>query len=168
MEKSKQEQYEQYDESEWDKIIFNSVTNSYIVVHKQHGQRERDGNLQIAHRLLLLGYSVELLPIIENEKTPDSRLNDTLWEFKMTSGSISSIQSRLREGKEQCPRILLALPERFILGDILRGIISAINADKNGKIEIIGLLIDHELVEMKRIDIEKRRFTKLNQYLSTP
>jgi hypothetical protein len=168
MEKNKREWYEQYDESEWDKVIFNSINNSYIVVHKQHGSREREGNLQIAHRLLLLGYSVELLPLVDNEKTPDSRLNDILWEFKMTSGSISSIQSRLREGKEQCSNILLALPERFILGDILRGIISAINSDKTGKIEIVGLLFDYELVEMKRIEIEKRQFSKLNHYLSSP
>lgn len=141
MEKSKQEAYEQYDESEWDKIIFNQIANSYIVIHKQHGSREREGNLYIAQRLVVLGYSVELLPIIDNEKTPDSRLNGVYWEFKMTSGSISSVQNRLREGKEQCSRIVLALPERFVLGDILRGIISAINADKSSKIEIVGLII---------------------------
>ena len=162
MEKSKQEQYDQYDESEWDKIVFNQVLNSYIVIHKQHGSREREGNLHIAKRLVALGYSVELLPIIEHEKTPDSCLNDVFWEFKMTSGSISSIQNRLREGKEQSSRILLALPERFVLGDVLRGIISAINADRNRKIEGVGLLFRHELITLERMDIENEIFQKLS------
>ena len=168
MEKSKQEQYDQYDESEWDKIVFNQVLNSYIVIHKQHGSREREGNLHIAKRLVALGYSVELLPIIEHEKTPDSCLNDVFWEFKMTSGSISSIQNRLREGKEQSSRILLALPERFVLGDVLRGIISAINADRNRKIEGVGLLFRHELITLERMDIEKRDFSKIEHYLDMP
>jgi hypothetical protein len=156
-----QQRYAQFAPKEWDKIAFNELTDSYIVVHKQHGFHEREGNLRIAKRLVLLGYSVELLPNIENEKSFDAYVNGESWEFKTTNGSKGSIQGRLRDGKEQCHKIMLVLPSEIILREIIDGMNSAINMDKSEKIVAIGLLFETALVVLSRDEILNNQFDKL-------
>jgi hypothetical protein len=155
------QRYAQFVPNEWDKIAFNEQTDSYIVVHKKHGFHEREGNLRIAKRLVLLGYSVELLPNIENEKSFDAYVNGESWEFKTTNGSKGSIQGRLRDGKEQCDKIMLVLPSEIILREIIDGMNSAINMDRSNKIAAIGLLFETALVVLSRGEILSNEFDKL-------
>jgi Contact-dependent growth inhibition CdiA C-terminal domain len=155
------ERFIQFDSNEWDKVVFNEITDSYIVVHKKHGFHEREGNLLIARRLIKLGYSVELLPNIENEKSFDAYMNGEGWEFKTTNGSKGSIQGRLRDGKEQCDKILLVLPMDIVLREIIDGINSAINMDRSRKITSIGLLFETALVVLSREEILESQFEKL-------
>jgi Contact-dependent growth inhibition CdiA C-terminal domain len=158
------QRYVQLDPKEWDKIVFNETTDSYIVIHKQHGFHEREGNLLIARRLIKLGYSVELLPNIENEKSFDAYMNGEGWEFKTTNGSKGSIQGRLRDGKEQCDKILLVLPTEFVLREIIDGTSSAINMDKKKKITCVGLLFDNAVIFLNRDEIEESKFDKLQAF----
>lgn len=158
------QRYVQFDPKEWDKIIFHEITDSYIVIHKKHGFHEREGNLRIARRLIKLGYSVELLPNIENEKSFDAYMNGEGWEFKTTNGSKGSIQGRLRDGKEQCDKILLVLPTEFVLREIIDGTSSAINMDKKRKIASVGLLFENALIILNRDEIEESQFDKLQMF----
>ena len=158
------QRYAQFNTKEWHKIEFNTVTDSYIVIHKEHGFHEREGNLRIARRLIKLGYSVELLPNFENEKSFDAYMNGEAWEFKTTNGSKGSIQGRLRDGKEQCGNILLVLPMEFLLREIIDGISSATNMDRNNKIAAVGLLFESALIILSREEIKESKFDKLEMF----
>jgi hypothetical protein len=104
---------------------------------------------------------VELLPNIENEKSFDAYMNGEGWEFKTTNGSKGSIQGRLRDGKEQCDKILLVLPKDIVLREIIDGINSAVNMDKSRKITSIGLLFETALVVLHREEVLESQFDKL-------
>ncbi|MBL7814821.1 MAG: hypothetical protein JNL70_07420 [Saprospiraceae bacterium] len=164
MKKTNKQKYEAYDEADWEKAYFDEQTQGFVVIHNLHGKGERSGNFQIAQRLAILGFMVELLPV-SPQTSVDSCIDEEFWEFKTTSGSVSSVQTRLREGKEQSDKILLSFPKERPLGDILRGIISSINMDKSRKIQTVGLLFDKELVRWTRSEILKRDFKKLKPYL---
>jgi Contact-dependent growth inhibition CdiA C-terminal domain len=155
MSKTNKQHYDEYDETIWEKILFDNLSNGYVVIHKQHGKHEREGNL---------GYRVELLAVFAAVLSPDATINAITWEFKTTSGSYSSIQNRLRDGKEQCENILLALPTEFIIGDTLRGILSAINVDRDRKIQTVGLLFDYEIIFLNRSEIKQKDYSKLSHY----
>ena len=159
------QRYAQFDPKIWNKIDFNETTDSYIVIHKKHGFYEREGNLRIARRLVLLGYSVELLENIENEKSFDAYMNGESWEFKTTNGSKGSIQGRLRDGKEQCDRILLVLPTEFTLLDVIRGIFSAITMDRQEKISAVGLLFETKFVRLSKQEIIEKSLSELEAFL---
>jgi hypothetical protein len=158
------QRYAQFNSKEWHKIEFNDATDSYIVIHKKHGFHEREGNLRIVRRLIKLGYSVELMPIIENEKSFDAYMNGESWEFKTTNGSKGSIQGRLRDGKEQCDKILLVLPTEFVLREIIDGVSSATNMDKKNKIASVGLLFENALIILTRDEIKESQFNKLEAF----
>ncbi len=159
------QRYTQFDPKIWDKIGFNETTDSYIVIHKKHGSLEREGNLRIAKRLVLLGYSVELLENIENEKSFDAYMNGEGWEFKTTNGSKGSIQGRLRDGKEQCDRVLLVLPTEFTLREVIRGVSSAVSMDKQKKIKEVGLLFETIFIRLTRQEIRDNNLEKLSPFL---
>jgi hypothetical protein len=88
-------------------------------------------------------------------------MNGESWEFKTTNGSKGSIQGRLRDGKEQCDKILLVLPIDIVLREIIDGMNSAINMDKSKKITSIGLLFETALVILGREEILENQFDKL-------
>ena len=163
MKKTNKTRYAVYDEADWEKVYFDEQTKGFVVIHKGHGKGERVGNFAIAKRLANLGFMVELLPISAG-KSVDSCINEEFWEFKMTSGSMSSVQSRLREGKFQCEKILLVPSPTFQIGELLRGVISAVNVDKARQIQEVGLLIENEFIRLLRGEILKRDFTKLEHY----
>ena len=110
MNKTNKERYEEYDEMIWQKIVFDEDSKGYVVIHIAHGKHEREGNLKIAFRLAQSGFRVELLAVSPDNLSPDATVNDVIWEFKSSLGSYSSVQSRLRDGKEQSSSILLLLP----------------------------------------------------------
>ena len=159
------QRYAQFDPRIWYKMGFNETTDSYIVIHRKHGCLERKSNLQIARRLVLLGYSVELLENIENEKSFDAYMNGEGWEFKTTNGSKGSIQGRLRDGKEQCDRILLVLPTEFTLREVIRGVSSAVSMDKKRKIKEVGLLFETIFIRLTRLEIVENNLEKLRPFL---
>lgn len=108
------------------------------------------------------GERIELLPHLfgEHLKSADANRNDETWEWKTTNGSYTSVQNRLRVGSHQCGRILSVLPDTFENSDVLRGIISAINSDKNKRIIQITLLLpSNKLVTFSRESVGRRDFT---------
>jgi hypothetical protein len=167
MKKTNKTRYEAYDSSDWEKAFFDEQTHGFVVIHRLHGKQERAGNLKIAMQLVTFGYAIELLPVA-TEKSYDSHIDDEAWEFKTTLGSSTSVQKRLRVGREQCENILLVVPERFILREILRGIISAVNMDREKMIQVIGLIFTEKLeigiIKLTRNEIKNRNFTKLSVF----
>lgn len=166
MKKTNRQKYEGYDDENWEKAFFDETSFGFVVIHMRHGRGERKGNFQIAKRLALLGFMVELLPV-SPQISVDSCINEEFWEFKTTSGTVSSVQTRLREGKYQSDKILLVFPKGPPLGDILRGIISSINMDKSRRIQTVGLLFDTQLVCWTRSEILKRDFKKFTPYFDS-
>jgi hypothetical protein len=152
--------FDAYDEN-WHKLFFDTQTMGYLVAHKKHGLREFPQNMQVGLRLARMGECVELLPDTPQVPSVDATRNNEVWEIKMTNGTANSVQKRLTKGKTQSKCILLVLPEFFEDADLLRGIISAINNDKDKNIEKIDLLFfDDRLVQLNRYDIQKRDFKK--------
>jgi hypothetical protein len=154
--------YESYDEN-WRRIYFNSESQGFVVAHKKHGKDELPSNRALGIRLAkYFGERIELLPRLfgEHQKSADANRNDETWEWKMTNGSYTSVQNRLRVGSHQCGRILLVLPDLFENSDILRGIISAVNSDKKKRIVQITLLLpNNNLVTFSRESVGQRDFT---------
>ena len=153
--------YESYDE-DWRRLYFNDDSQGFVVAHKQHGKGELPSNRAVAIRLAkYFGERIELLPNLSDKhvKVADANRNDVTWEWKMTNGSYTSVQKRLRVGSHQCGRILLILPDCFENSDILRGIISAVNSDKSKRIVQIALFLSsNRLVNLSRESIGKRDF----------
>jgi hypothetical protein len=135
--------YNNYDDS-WQKIYFDSISQGFVVAHCEHGKDELPVNCAIAVRLAkYFGERIELLPNsnLHGVKSADATRNGEIWEWKTTNGSYTSVQKRIRVGSLQSCNILLIIPEYFDEADILRGMMSAINSDKNKLIESIDLLL---------------------------
>jgi hypothetical protein len=154
--------YESYDDN-WRRLYFNNDSQGFVVAHKKHGKEELPSNRAVGIRLAkYFGEKIELLPQLfgEHLKSADANRNDEIWEWKTTNGSYTSVQKRLRVGSHQCGRILLVLPETFENSDVLRGIISAVNSDKNKRIIQITLFLpNNKLVDLTRDMVGKRDFT---------
>jgi hypothetical protein len=154
--------YDNYDEN-WRRLYFNRESQGFVVPHKKHGRDELPSNRAVAIRLAkYFGEKIELLPQLfgEHLKSADANRNNEMWEWKMTNGSYTSVQKRLCIGSHQSGRILLVLPEIFENSDVLRGIISAVNSDKNKRIVEISLLLpNNKLVTFSRESVGKRDFT---------
>lgn len=161
MSKTNKERYDDYDEATWTKIAFDSNTQGYVVVHQHHGKGELAVNLPIALQLTQLGFRVELLAEIKVRQSADAAVDDEIWEFKKVVGTLRSVQNRLREGKKQSDKVLVALPVDYEIGVILRGIISAINVDKAQELKFVGVLFFSEFIVLTRLEIHLRDFKKL-------
>ncbi|MBL7815260.1 MAG: hypothetical protein JNL70_09625 [Saprospiraceae bacterium] len=161
MSKTNRSIFDEYDETIWTKIQFNENSNGYVVVHQHHGKGELVVNLPIALKLAEWGFCVELLAELKTMQTADSTLNGEFWEFKTVVGTTRSVQNRLREGKKQSDKVLLVLPSDYEIGEILRGIISAINVDKSQELKMVGLLTEFEFIVLSRLEIHRRDFSKL-------
>jgi hypothetical protein len=154
--------YDSYDEN-WRRLYFDTTSQGFVVAHKEHGKDELPLNCAVAIRLAkYFGERIELLPCLfgEHLRSADANRNGETWEWKTTNGSYTSVQKRLRVGSHQCGRILLVLPDSFEHSDVLRGIISAVNSDKNKRIvQICLFLSNNKIVNLSREAIGKRDFT---------
>jgi hypothetical protein len=151
--------FEETDTNVFDKIAYNDTSGGAVIRHKKHGKNEIQGNTDIAVRIAAIeGSFIELLPADGQGVNPDSMRNGILWEFKKTTGSKGSVQTRLREGKEQCSRILLALPDEFNKSDLIKGMTSAIYMDAAAKIKQVELLWKNKIYSMSRQDIIEGKF----------
>jgi hypothetical protein len=159
--------FEAYESVEWQQIYFDSDTEGFVVLNHKHGKSETKANLQTALRLAKQGKTIELLPAYGVAISADAYINDEIWELKITNGSRSSIQNRLRKGKKQARNTLLELQSKeFEWADIIGGMISSVNTDAKGYIQKIALLLpDSVYLEFSRQDIEKREFQKISNYL---
>ncbi len=121
--------------------------------------RELAQNVQVGLRLARLGECIELLPDTPNITSADARRNNDIWEIKMTNGSETSIQNRIRKGKFQAKNIFLVFPEFFDEAEVIRALINAVNVDKNVKISVLHLFfINSKIAVLTRDDIRFRRF----------
>jgi Contact-dependent growth inhibition CdiA C-terminal domain len=159
--------FEAYESVEWQQIYFDVKTEGYVVLNHKHGKYESKANLQTALRLAKQGKTVELLPAYGIVMSADAFIDDEIWELKTTNGSRSSIQNRLRKGKKQARNTLLEIQnEDFDWDDIILGIISIVNTDKDNSLQKIALLLPNSaFLEFSREDILKRRFEKITPYL---
>lgn len=158
--------YQNYD-GNYRKVFFDQSTGGFVVHHLNHTSHELRDNIKTAKRLAQAGEAVELLDDKIEGKSPDALVSGLLYEFKITGGSASSVQNLIRKGKNQASRILLKLPGEFIISNILRGMMRAVNVDKENRIKSITLLFpDETLIELSRKEIEERNFNSLKNYLN--
>jgi hypothetical protein len=153
--------FDAYD-AEWQKYFYNEDSNGFVVVHEHHGKGELKVNLPIALQLAKLGFRVELLVETKVGQSADATIDAQVWEFKTVVGTLRSVQNRLREGKKQSDKVLIAVPVVYEIGEILRGIISAINVDKAQELAWVGVLIKEEFIVLSRLEIHRRDFKKIS------
>ena len=111
--------------------------NGKVKVHKDHGKNEKKENKEIAKYLAnKYGYEIDLLPIIEGKKSPDS-YNHTLkknQEYKVNSiATKSSIDNLIREGKKQADSLVIRLDSDISLGDLKDAITDRLRRAENIK-----------------------------------
>jgi hypothetical protein len=161
-------QFEAYESIEWKQIYFNSKTEGFVVLNHKHGGHETKANLKTALRLAKQGKRIELLPAHGTELSADAFIDDEIWELKVTNGSRSSIQNRLRKGKKQARNTLLDIQNKdFEWSDVIGGIISSVNMDSHLYIQKIALLLpDDSYLEFTREEIKKRDLQKIANYLN--
>ncbi len=153
--------YDAYNE-DWRRIYFDEMSQGSVVAHVEHGRDELGLNTDIAIRLAKhFGECIELLPNINlhRVKSADATRNGEVWEWKKVIGTSTSVQSRLRKGGTQSFKILLVLSEGFDEAEVLRGLMSAVNLDKTGRILIVDFLFPNDrLIRLERDKIRKRDF----------
>ncbi|MBK9458292.1 MAG: hypothetical protein IPN94_02360 [Sphingobacteriales bacterium] len=151
-----------YNNGEWDKKHFDSTSGGYVVVHKEHGRSEMADNLVVANQLAAMGEAIELLPVIQGQKTPDATRNGVAWEFKRIDGNIKTgVQNGIKSGKQQCSRILIVIPSEYKKEELTLAIYTAIvkNDTTNKRAQKLALLFANgNLVELTRADIESGIF----------
>ena len=161
MNSNNRELYNAYDKN-WQRVYFDETSQGFVVAHIEHGKDELAQNIEVAIRLVKrFGDCIELLPISyrKHDKSADAIRNGELWEWKTSSGSYSSVQKRLRVGSHQCGRVMLILPEFFEISYVLRGIISAVNSDRDqGLLQVAVFLPNSKLIILTREMIRKRDF----------
>ena len=154
--------YNAYDKN-WQRVYFDETSQGFVVAHRKHGRDELPQNAQVAIRLAKhFGECIELLPSVNIHQviSADSTRNGEIWEWKTTNGTTTSVQKRLRTAGTQANYILLILPPVFDESVVLRGIMSAVNCDKIGRILKIDLLLEKDkLVRLSREQIRKREFS---------
>ncbi len=158
--------YDSYPAKDWVREAFDDKTGGYVVRHaSQAGERELPANLATAKRLMEMGHAVELVENRNGEVSPDALVDGRVWEMKVTSGSANSVQFLLRTGKAQAGRVLLVVPKSATIANIIKGMMSAVNMDKDRKLVSIGLLFEpNDLVELTAEQVRKRDFALLDKY----
>lgn len=106
-----------------------------VRIHQEHGKNERKENIEIATYLAnKYGYSIDLLPIIEGEKSADS-YNRTLGikqEYKVNATpSKSSIDNLIRGAKKQADSIVLKLDSDISFGDLQHAMVNRLKRAEN-------------------------------------
>lgn len=96
--------------------------NGKVRIHRDHGKNEKKENEEIAKYLAnKYGYKIDLLPIIEGQKSADS-YNHTLkknQEYKVNSTATkSSIDRLIRDARKQADSIVIRLDSNIALGDL--------------------------------------------------
>ena len=161
MNSNNRELYNAYDKN-WQRIYFDETSQGFVVAHRKHGRDELSQNVKVAIRLVkLFGDKIELLPRLyaDSLKSADATRNGELWEWKTTNGSYTSVQKRLRVGSHQCGRVMLVLPDFCEIPVVLRGIISAINSDRDQRLSQIAVFLPNDkLITLTRESIRKRDF----------
>ncbi len=160
--------FEEFDDTNYTKLFFDSNTGGFVVAHKQHGENELEGNKTIAIILAKIGYRVILLPNSpDTPPTPDASVNDELWEFKtisQTHNLSNRVHKVISKGKHQSSKVLIYIAQSYKIYEITRGIENAIRVDGGEFIEKIGILFqDGRLIIVKRNEVIDKSFT--NKFL---
>lgn len=149
--------FEEFDDTDYIKIFFDSKTGGFVVAHKQHGKNEFETNRVIALLLAKGEYRVILLSNMIDIPTPDASINDEMWEFKTISQATNlknRVQLDIKKGKRQAANILIFIAQRYNIEDIRAGIYNAVKFDDKEKIQKIGILFqDGRLIIVERFEV---------------
>ena len=139
--------------------VFQGADGSFVDIHETHGKLESRQNLPIALFLAARGERVRLLPVnaVAGVKNPDATRNDISWEFKKPSAiSRNAIDKALRDGSRQADRILLWLPDGFLLQLLEDGIYD--RTQRTPKIVAVAVLLGQALYTFSRQKIVSNLF----------
>lgn len=114
-----------------------SVKKGKLRIHPDHGAKEAEENISIAKYLVeKYGYSIDLLPNPDNEKSADT-FNHTLGyeqEYKVNSKPTKgAIDNALRKAARQANNIVLRIDSEITLEDLRNGLCGRINRCPNVK-----------------------------------
>lgn len=155
---SRRNEFEQFGEQGYIKVVFHEENGGYLVIHPDHGQNEWEQNKEIGRLLAEHGEAVLLLSNQPYRRSCDALRNGVEWEFKtITSLNIGrAVQQALRRGKEQSPNILCFIrTEDVRLHEVSFGIDAAVKKDTLLKIQRIAILFPNgKLIEIERIDVK--------------
>ncbi len=117
------------------------VSNGKVRIHTTHGVAEAKENISIARYLAeKYGYSIDLLPNPDNQKSADS-YNHTLGyeqEYKVNSTPTkSAIDKELRKAARQASHIVLRIDSSISLEELTRGIRGRVSQSDIQEVTII-------------------------------
>lgn len=120
--------------------------NGFVRIHKLHGKKEKKENIRIASYFAdKYGHEIDLIKIENNDTTPDT-FNKTLGinqEYKSnTTGTVSSIDSAIRSGKNQADHIVLEILSDISMSDLSNAINDRVKRSAN--IQTLTILKDNK------------------------
>lgn len=135
------------------------VENGKVRIHSDHGIQETRENISIARYLAeKYGYSIDLLPNPDNEKSADS-LNHTLGyeqEYKVnTKPTKGAIDNALRKAATQATHVVLRIDSSIDLSVLTRGIRGRVS---QSPIEEVVVIINGKDVTLSRETILSKDF----------
>jgi hypothetical protein len=149
--------FESFDDSLYIKLYFDNDTDGFVVIDKEHGKNELEGNKRIALLLSKMGFKVVLLPNVANAPTPDASIDEEIWEFKtitQANNLSNTVQRDIKRGKRQASNILIYIVQRYNVEDILKGVFNAAKFDEKELINKIAILFQNgRLIIFERIEV---------------
>jgi Contact-dependent growth inhibition CdiA C-terminal domain len=147
-------------------FIYESLTGGCVFLHPSHFKDEIMDNLIYARTLADKGYTVYLLPYINEQgiKNPDALINGKIVDFKCPKYSTklnTAIQNAIKTASKQGVDIVTVFLDNPNLTnrDIKRALIASFQKGWNTSIEEIWLIFsDFNLVQINREEVENLTF----------
>ena len=143
--------------NEWETV---ETKKGSVRVNLNHGSNEREENISIASYLANKhGYEIDLLPIVEGTKNPDS-YNKTLkivQEYKTNyTATKGAIDKEIRDAAKQADHVVIRINSTISDSDLMRGIKGRVNQEKN--IKSVTVIRKNKDKTYKRSDIMSKGF----------
>jgi SPP1 gp7 family putative phage head morphogenesis protein len=104
--------YENYAESDWQRIEFDQPSGGYLVVSRQHDTARREDNFLIGAILAKQGEPVELLAKTTALDGPDAARAGRLWAFVLVR-KLETLTEQLDDAARRARRIVVAVKQKM-------------------------------------------------------
>lgn len=149
--------FESYDDVTHIKEYYSHETGGFLVIHREHGVNEVEGNRVVALMLIKHGFRIVLQGNEPTVISADAMLDDEEWEFKTISEAknlSNRVQRDIKNGKRQAANILIFINQLYNTNDITKGIYNAIKFDEKEMVQKIAILFQNgNLIIVERAEI---------------
>lgn len=157
--------FESYDDETHIKEYYSHETGGFLVIHREHGQNEVEGNKVIALMLVKHGFRIVLQGNEPTVVSADATLNDEMWEFKTISEArnlSNRVQGDIKNGKRQAANILIFINQLYNINDITKGIYNAIKFDEKEMAQKIAILFQNgNLIIVERAEVLDKSYRSM-------